>query len=124
MLVTSVLVATYFLYAFTVTGLVLCVQRCDRFSAISIALCFPFLLIAGVFAAFASSPDDFLKPCPQGLEEAEALVERKRQIMFQGRPMQPKIALSWKRRYAMAVEFQAHKVRELSIEVQHLLATV
>jgi hypothetical protein len=124
MLVTSVLVATYLLYAFTVTGLVLCVQRRDRFSAISIALCFPFLLIAGVVAAFASSPDGFLKPCPQGLEEAEALVERKRQIMFQGRPMQPKIALSWKRRYAMAVEFQARKVRELSIEVQHLLATV
>ena len=119
----SVVLATYVLYAFILVSIVLCVQHRDRFPSIVVGLLFPGVLFAAVFGALASSNEP-VKPCPNGLEEAEALLEQKRQLMFQNAPVQPNIANSWKRRYAMSVEMQARKVRELSIEVKHLLATV
>jgi hypothetical protein len=104
-------------------GALLIIENC-RFAAIAVGLVFPFLLVAALFTVFAGQSGVALIPCPQGLEEAEALVERKRQIMFQNGPIQPTIARTWKRRYAMSLEMQARKVREISLEVKHLLATV
>jgi len=65
-----------------------------------------------------------MRPCPHGLEEAEALVERKRLLMFSGEPIRPTIASAWHRHYAMSVELQAQRLRRLSLQIKAHLATV
>lgn len=114
--------AMYALYAFITMGVIVCVQHRDRFPAIMIAIVFPVILVAAAFSAIGSKVVTL--PCPDGLEEAEALVERQRQLMFFGKPQQPSIARVWRKRYAMSVELQALHMRKFSLEIKSHLAAI
>ncbi len=85
-------------------------------------LTLPFLSMIAVVHTLVSSRKYDIPPCPHGLEEAEALVERKRQIMFNSPPIQPTIAKQWRRGYAVSVEYQARQVRRFSLQIKEMLA--
>ncbi len=119
----AIFLSMYVVYAFTVICLIQSGQRREKFSAVMIALTFPFMLLFAVFAVFFRATLA-IKPCPEGLEEAEAVVERQRLLMFPGKAIQPSIAKAWRRHYAMSVGLQARKMRNLSRQIQAHLAAV
>lgn len=58
-----------------------------------------------------------IRPCPIGLDEAELIVERHRQQMFGGKPIEPHFASDWARLYASAVEQETEKVQKFARKV-------
>lgn len=115
-------VTIYTLYCFAAWTMILLAQRRDRFPSIVIAGLFPVVIVLGLIHSLFTLNHSNLHPCPEGLEEAEAVVEQRRQRMFQSKPIQPSIARSWKKRYAMSLELQAKQLRKLSIQVRQILA--
>lgn len=113
--------SVFVLYSFTVAILVMRGQKRDRFAAIAMGVTLPFVSLIAIVHSLFSRRHDF-PPCPAGLEEAEALIERKRQIMFNSSPIQPTIAKQWRRGYAVSVESQARQVREFSLHIKEFLA--
>ena len=118
------ILSVYALYVFVAGALVVRTQKRDRFSSFTIAVSFPFFLLFAPFHILFNAKNLEIKPCPPGLEEAEALVERKRQLIFNSPSIEPNIAKSWKRHYAMSVELQARQLRTISIHVKDALAAV
>jgi hypothetical protein len=118
------ILSVYSLYVLVAGVIVIRTQKRDRFSSFMIAVSFPLILLLAPFHILLSGSKFEMKPCPPGLEEAEALVERKRQIIFSALPIEPTIAKSWKKHYAMSVELQARQLRKISIHVKDALAAV
>jgi hypothetical protein len=56
-------------------------------------------------------------PCPDGLEEAEQLVEEERQHMFGGELRKPTYARSWQRAYELELQREASKVKNFAQKV-------
>lgn len=50
-------------------------------------------------------------PCPEGLTEAERLVEEQRQRMFGGELREPTFARSWQRAYELELQLEASKIK-------------
>ena len=118
------MLSVYAMYILTVSVMVLSAQRRDRVPALFVAVGFPIVVVLAVVHAIFRGRELKIGPCPHGLEEAEALIERKRQVMFNRGPVEPTIAKTWRRRYAMSLELQAQKARRLSLQMKELLATV
>ena len=53
-------------------------------------------------------------PCPDGLEEAEKIVEIQRQQMFGGPAREPSISASWKRAYQLRLQRETRRVQTMA----------
>jgi hypothetical protein len=75
--------------------------------------------ILAVFAVFfvlfaAIRGESSLDPCPDGLEEAERIVESQRQQMFGGPLRPPSISASWKRAYQLQLQKETRQVQTVA----------
>jgi hypothetical protein len=80
----------------------------------------PILVVAAIFeSAFLliTRKEPRVRPCPEGLDAAELIVERHRQQMFGGEIQQPKFAFHWARVYALTVEREARAVEGLARDI-------
>jgi hypothetical protein len=55
-----------------------------------------------------------MEPCPAGLEEAELIVERQRQIMFGGTLRKPTYAASWRFAYERVLQRDTDRVQRMA----------
>lgn len=58
-----------------------------------------------------------VKPCPDGLQDAERLVEEERQRMFGGELREPMYAKSWHRAYEAELQREAARVQRFAQRV-------
>lgn len=69
-------------------------------------------VISLVYSALRGRP--IMDPCPEGLEEAERIVETQRQRMFGGPSREPYIAASWKRAYQLRLQKETRQVQSVA----------
>jgi hypothetical protein len=108
------LLAMYGVYLFGTSLLIWRYGRNDRGPSIVVAAVAPVLLIAALAKMLALTLVGRLpriEPCPQGLSDAEVLVERRRLEMFGGKAVEPHFASDWARLYEKAVEEEAERVQ-------------
>lgn len=76
----------------------------------------PVLAIIAVFYVFyfAIRGKRVMDPCPEGLEEAEKIVEIHRQQMFGGPLRSPSIAASWRRAYQLELQRETQHVQSVA----------
>jgi uncharacterized membrane protein YeiB len=55
-----------------------------------------------------------MRPCPEGLEDAERLIAAKRQEMFGGPLKEPHVAAQWSQYYSLALELEAVRIQNLA----------
>jgi hypothetical protein len=117
------LFTTYGVYLFGTSLLIWRYGSKDRGPAIIVAAVVPFLFVATflkltVLAMLRRSPA--MGPCPEGLSDAEIVVERNRQRMFGGEPLKPTFASDWARLYEKTVEAEAERVQAFARRVLSL----
>ncbi|MEO6803127.1 MAG: hypothetical protein ABI197_07785 [Granulicella sp.] len=111
------IVAIYSLY---ITGVTIILKRYgkkDTLPMIVAAGAIPVLVVVSFFEAiflmvFRSAPR--VRPCPEGLDVAEMIVERHRQEMFGGETQHPKFAFEWARVYALTLERETKTVKNFA----------
>jgi hypothetical protein len=89
----------------------------DRFPQTVVASVLPILLVCSVFeSAFllVTRPAPRVRPCPDGLDEAEAIIEKHRQEMFGGELRPTRVAPEWARLYALTLEREVNQVQRLA----------
>jgi hypothetical protein len=76
----------------------------------------PALAIIAVFCVFylAFRRKTLMDPCPDGLEEAEKIVEIRRQQMFGGQLRPPSITASWRRAYQLQLQMETQRVQSFA----------
>ena len=77
----------------------------------------PILAVVAVFSLLYSAirgNGETIDPCPEGLEEAERIVETQRQRMFGGPVREPFIAASWKRAYQIQLQKETRQVQSVA----------
>lgn len=116
-------VAVYAIYVFGTSLLIWRYGTKDRGPSIVVAAVAPMLFLAAfgklfALALFRRSPA--IHPCPVGLKDAELLVERKRQQMFGGEPLEPHFASDWARLYEKTFEEEAERVQAFARRVLSL----
>ncbi len=70
-----------------------------------------------VFFKLAAGRAPQIGPCPDGLEEAEFMVEEQRQKMFGGDLRPPMYSKSWQRAYELELQRDAAKVQRIAQRV-------
>jgi hypothetical protein len=113
------------IYAIYIFGTSLLIWRYgtkDRGPLIVVAAVIPILTIVSFFevcirALFLRSPQ--MSPCPDGLAEAERIIERHRHEMFGGSPIPPHIAHEWEMFYAKTLEREAARVQRFATQILH-----
>lgn len=90
----------------------------DRLALTIVALLTPFVAIVAIFrvAYLAATSNLHLKPCPQGFEEAERLVERRRQEMFGGKLRDPAMTASWQLAYEYELQSETERVQRVALK--------
>ena len=80
------------------------------------AILTPVLAVVAVFCVIylAIRGKGMIDPCPEGLEEAEKIVEIHRQQMFGGPLRQPSIAVSWRRAYQLQLQRETKRVQSVA----------
>lgn len=116
--------AVYFIYAFGTSLLVWRYSVRDRGPIIVVTWVIPLMVIASLFeliflTIFRRSP--CIRPCPEGLDETELIVERHRQQMFGGEPVEPHFASDWARLYTLTLEQEAERVQRFARRVRRVL---
>lgn len=117
------LASVYVIYLFGTSLLIWRYGTRDRGPSIVVAGVAPMLFMAAiakmfVLALFRRSPT--IHPCPDGLKDAELMVERKRQQMFGGEPLEPHFASDWARLYEKTLEEDAERVQAFARRVLSL----
>jgi hypothetical protein len=112
--------SVYALYAFGATVLIWRHATKDRGPTVVVAWLAPALMIAafieGTFRLlFRKRPK--VRPCPVGLDEAELVVEKRRQKMFGGELSHPHFASDWARLYGVTLEEEAERVQKIARKV-------
>ena len=109
------------IYGLYVGGLSLLVWRYEareRGSSIVVISVMPILAVIAVFwtlfLVLFKRTSLIIAPCPNGLAEAEEVVEKQRQKMFGGDPMKPHFATDWADLYAAALEQEAEHVHKFA----------
>lgn len=116
------------IYAVYVFGTAMLVWRFSkrgtgRGPSIVVAAAAPALLVFVLFEiAFLTvvGRRPHIEPCPDGLGEAELIVERKRLQMFGGESIKPHFASDWARLYEKTVEQDAERVQAFARRVLSL----
>jgi hypothetical protein len=114
------ILAVYFIYACSTAFLVIRFGTKDPVPSVAVAWLAPAIIVASIIstintiARMLAGLDLSLKPCPEGLEEAEQIVETKRHAMFGGAMRKPHFAADWAKVYELAVELQAERVQRLA----------
>ncbi len=110
----------YVVYLFGTALLIWRYGKKDRAPSIVVAGVAPILFVASfvelIFLAVIGKSRQ-ISPCPDGLSDAELLVERQRQQMFGGSPIEPHFASDWSRLYAKTVEIEAERVQAFARRV-------
>jgi hypothetical protein len=114
------ILAVYFVYVFGTSLLIWRYGTKDRGPSALVAAVLPFIVVVSFFqflfmALFRHAP--LVTPCPDGLAEAELIVENHRQRMFGGRPVEPHFASDWANLYAMTVEQESVRVQKFARKV-------
>jgi hypothetical protein len=81
------------------------------------ALLTPVLALAAVVYVIyliATTGNSQIGPCPLGFEEAEKIVERRRQQMFGGPLREPSMANSWRLAYQMELQRETDRVQKVA----------
>jgi hypothetical protein len=113
------------IYAVYVFGTSLLVWRFGtrgngRGPSIVVAAVAPALFVVGLLELMflvAMGRRPRIDPCPDGLDEAELIVEAKRQEMFGGEPIKPHFASDWAKLYSKTVEHEAERVQAFARRV-------
>jgi hypothetical protein len=111
------------IYAIYIFGTSLLIWRYgtkDRGPLIVVAAVIPVLTVVSFFevcirALFLRTSQ--MPPCPDGLAEAERIVEKHRQEMFGGPPIPPHIAYEWEMLYAKTLEREAARVQKFAAQI-------
>jgi hypothetical protein len=80
------------------------------------AIVTPILAVIAMFYVIflAIRGKNTLDPCPDGLEEAEKIVEIQRQQLFGGPARAPSISASWKQAYEMQLQAETRRVQKVA----------
>lgn len=111
--------ALYFVYVFGTALLIWRYGTKDRGPSVIVVSVIPLIAIISFFhflviAIFRRAP--LLSPCPDGLAEAELIIEKHRQHMFGG-STEPHFASDWANLYATTVEQEAVRVQKFARKV-------
>jgi hypothetical protein len=101
-------------------GIALTIRRyCsrDRLALTVVAVLMPLVaIIAVVRVAYLAATNNLrLKPCPEGFEEAERLVERRRQEMFGGKLRDTAMTASWQLAYERELQSETERVQRVAL---------
>jgi len=108
------------IYALFVFGIAMLIGRFgvkDRFPQAVVASVLPLLLVCSVFEALyllVMRPAPRVRPCPEGLNAAEAIIEKHRQMMFGGELRPTRLAPEWARLYALTLEMEVNRVQKFA----------
>jgi len=110
----------YIVYLFGTSLLIWRYGSKDRAPSIVVAAVSPLLFVFSaiqliLLKIIGRSPE--ISPCPAGLSDAELVIERKRQEMFGGEPIEHHFASDWAKLYAKTVEQDAEKVQAFARRV-------
>jgi len=113
------ILAVYAIYACGTAFLVFRFGTKDRVPSVVVAWLAPVILVISFISAINRSlrilsGNGTVKPCPQGLEEAEQIVENKRHSMFGGPTRKPHLAADWAKVYEFSMELQAARVERVA----------
>jgi hypothetical protein len=102
-------------------GIGLTIRRyCDRDRAALtiVAVLTPLVAVIAVFrvAYLAATNNLRPRPCPEGFEEAERLVERRRQEMFGGKLREPAMTASWQLAYEYELQSETERVKRVALK--------
>jgi hypothetical protein len=94
--------------------------RRDRLAFAVVAILSPAIAVFALFMVLArliSGRPLQVGPCPNGLEEAELMVEEERQRLFGGDLRQPTYSRSWQRAYELELQRDATTVQQFAQRV-------
>ena|ERR1700679_4020066 len=111
------ILTVYAIYVFATSLLIWRYGKRDRGPVIVVTAVLPLMVIVCFFevlirALMQRAPT--IDPCPDGLAEAERIVERHRREMFGGPPVPPHIAHDWQMLYAETLERDAARVQKFA----------
>jgi len=112
--------AFYALYVFVGIAIVECFSSREKPEMAAVVVVFPLMLIIGVPVTLFRVPT--IPPCPNGLDDAERLVEAERKRLFGGSQEPLAIAESWKKAYALSLEMQVERVKSFPRFIRRHLA--
>jgi hypothetical protein len=107
------LIVLFVLFAFGLGWTVTKYSRQDRIVFTVVAILSPAIAVFSVFRLvyLVLSRKTTIGPVPPGLEEAEMLVAKERQILFGGTIQTPHLARSWQRAYELELQREAESVQ-------------
>ena len=105
--------------AIFILGIALTIRRFGGRDYLILSLCAvltPFLAVVAFFSLLYLTlrGQQLVDPCPEGLEEAERIVEDQRQRMFGGPAREPFIAASWRRAYQLQLQKETRQVQSVA----------
>lgn len=114
------ILAIYLIYGIGMSVVICRHGMKDRGLFVFAAWIMPFTLVASIFHSaflllFRRSPR--VRRCPDGLADAERIVERYRLEMFGGKPVEHRFAADWARLYAMTLETETEQVQRFARRV-------
>jgi len=114
------ILTVYAIYIFGTSLLIWRYGNKDRAPIIVLTAVLPFMVVIVFFevfvrALFQRAPQ--MNPCPDGLAEAERIVEKHRHEMFGGAPVPPHIAHEWQMLYAKTLEREAARVQKFAVRI-------
>ncbi len=111
----------YGIYFFGTSLLIWRYGRKERGVSIIVAGVMPTLVVVSVvvslfeiFRVTVLRQSPRIRPYPDGLEEAELIVEKRRQQMFGGVALKPHFASDWKNFYQATIEREAERVQKFA----------
>lgn len=120
MRLTIEILAVYAIYIFGTSALVWRYGTKDRGPLIVVTAVIPILTVVclfevGIRAMFGKSYQ--MPPCPDGLADAERIIEKHRLEMFGGTPAKLHVARDWELLYAKTLEHEAERVKAFASRV-------
>jgi hypothetical protein len=102
-----------------VLGIAVALRRFAKQDYVVLTVCAtltPLLAVIAVFYVLYSAiiRKSTLDPCPAGLEEAERIVEARRQKLYGGPPHKLSIARDWRRAYAIELQRESDQVQRVA----------
>jgi len=102
-----------------VLGIALTLRRFARqdYLVLTIAaIATPFIAVFAVFYVIYAmvARKKIIEPCPMGFEEAEKIVERRRQQMFGGALREPSMARDWRLAYQFELQRETDCVQKVA----------
>jgi hypothetical protein len=113
----------YAIYIFGTSLLIWRYSTKERGVSIIVAGVTPILLVVSLFDLLRVTlfrQSRHIRPCPTGLDEAELIVEKRRQQMFGGEALQPHFASDWTKLYQETIERETVRVQKIA----HRMLTV